>query len=91
MSARFDSRAYWKNRARFTKTLLLRLERDFNEVESELRALVIPDRSIEPNPTLLALSHTDLALLADEWRVKYLALSEKGAARGTTQALPYMR
>lgn len=87
-----DSRTYWKRRARFTQLLLdkarHRLNKtrvnltqaleDHDNLEAELRALLTPASSEAAHEILLSLTHHDLALLADEYRAKYLTL-QKGA------------
>jgi hypothetical protein len=52
------------------------LESDYDAVEAELKAMLNTEPSNEPNPMLLHLNHVDLALLADQWRIKYLHLKD---------------
>lgn len=47
---------------------------DYDQVEAELLSLLSVDYSITPNPTLLAMSHEDLAIYADQLRAKCLQL-----------------
>lgn len=74
-----DSRQWWRQHALSLRWVLNKTRHAFTQVvedhdalEAELKALLTPERNTEPNPSLLTLSHHDLALLADEWRVKLL-------------------
>ena len=58
-------------RANHTRTL-----DDHDALEAELKALLTPTLTEDPNPSLLALNHHDLALLADQYRVRLLKGSQ---------------
>lgn len=74
----------WRGRllAQATEQLTQALQ-DYDEVERELRAWISPEPGLSPNPNLLAMNHEDLAILADQYRIKYLQLM-KGGTHGTT-------
>lgn len=72
MTDTYDTRAYWRGKALLYRKVLDTRTADHDAVEEELKALLTPTLTEDPNPSLLALSHHDLALLADEWRVKLL-------------------
>lgn len=63
---------------------------DYDVVERELRTWLTYEGGEPINPNLVAMSHDDLAHLADQYRRKYLALLE-GQNHGTTQALSNLR
>lgn len=70
-----DSRQWWRQLAlqrlknlEHQQGLHQQLLLDYDTVEEELRALLSIDPTDEPNPTLTAMSHGDLVLLADQWR-----------------------
>lgn len=60
---------------------------DYDVVERELRTWISPEPGLSPNPNLVAMSHDDLAILADQYRIKYLQATE-GGKHGTAKALP---
>lgn len=80
-STRNRNRSYWKSKAAFlqriidvTRHNLDEARADYDKVEAELEALLTPQQSAAAHEILLALTHHDLALLADEYRAKYLTL-----------------
>ena len=56
---------------------IVELEADYDALETELKALLTPTPSPEAHEILLSLTHHDLALLADEYRAKYLTLQTR--------------
>lgn len=56
----------------FNRKLFVGLQNDYDAVEMELKSMLSIDRTDTPNPSLLSLSHDDLALLADQYRVRLL-------------------
>ena len=72
MTARPDTREYWRSKALLYRKVLGYRDADYDLVEGELKALLTPTLTEDPNPSLLMLGHHDLALLADQWRVKLL-------------------
>lgn len=73
----------WQRKAVFlqriidrTRVDLAQAYKDYDQVEGELRALLSVNYSITPNATLMAMSHEDLAIYADQLRVKCLRLSQ---------------
>lgn len=86
-STRNRNRSYWKGKATFlqriidlTRISLDEARADYDNVEAELKALLTPQQSAAAHEILLSLTHHDLALLADEYRAKYLAL-QAGASQ----------
>lgn len=84
-STKNRNRSYWKSKATFlqriidiTKSNLNQALEDHDNLEAELKALLTPQQSAAAHEILLSLTHHDLALLADEYRAKYLTL-QKGA------------
>lgn len=71
-----DNRSWWRSKAILLQKILDARTADYDAVEAELKALLTPALTEDPNPSLLALSHTDLALLADQYRVRLLKGSQ---------------
>ena len=86
-STKNRNRSYWKSKAAFlqriidiTRISLDEARADYDNVEAELKALLTPQQSTAAHEILLSLTHHDLALLADEYRAKYLTL-QAGASQ----------
>lgn len=60
----------------YTERLLHMVEGNYDAVETELKVMLSTEQSNDPNPTLMSMSHTDLALLADQYRVRLLKGSQ---------------
>ena len=89
-SGHWDSRSEWRSRAMWRGHLLQQAREqlaqvqeqltqslmDYDVVERELRTWLSYEDGHPVNKNLLAMSHEDLAHLADDYRRKYLALLE---------------
>lgn len=93
-SMSWDSRNKWRTRAQWRGKMLKQAQldlvqalADYDEVEAELRTWLKAEDGLAPNPNLLAMDHIDLAILADQYRLKYMTLLEGGGHHGTAQAM----